>query len=398
MAIKPKPSATAEALKAATAALSGSQDDYRNHLLASGAIREALARAASDSDPTLGQFRTAKADVQKKLGTVFSDSMDLQDITDPRMREAIRERRSAEYGSENEKLGGLISDRQGSQDKMVDKFSSVFGALTGAKQFDVTQKEGGLNRATGEAHREEDRANQMMDVSSSRKFDSRFDDLTRREKEAQIAASNRSNRGGGGVITLEDQVKNPLLAFLSATGGKGRVQQKGGGFDFFDKSGKPITVEQAAAMVPGATKADLLSGKPPSDAQMRTQTSAISGLQSVQEIEKLLQGGITKTQLASSRNPVGAFLAGGKAQTYRNAARNAADVLARLRTGAAINDQELKLYTDFVPGSADDPGSARQKLSTLKLIFNALANGRRLTARDLQGGAAQADPSSYERP
>jgi hypothetical protein len=249
------PSAIELALKKASGAYNQAGQDYTSSLLAGGSIEQALRRAIGESDPTLGQLRTEKSAANQRLGTVFANSIDdLKGITDPTIREQIRARRSSQYGSEADRIGGLVSDLAGGQRDTAANLSKVFDATTSARQFDVTNKRQAMQDLLGEKN-----------TADERTFASRMDDLTRREKEASIESSKASAyramhpvSGGGDRVTLEEGIKNPLLAFL-AGGGK-RTQNEVGGYSFFDKSGKPITVDQAASMTPGGTRSDFLGG------------------------------------------------------------------------------------------------------------------------------------------
>lgn len=358
------------AVKRAQSDLDVSSEDYKRRLLASGSIPDAIRRQLNEADPTLGQLRTAHADIQKRLGTVFADTTpELSGVNDPRVREAIRARISSELGAEGSALAGKIDDVGGSFDRRVESLGNVYSAQTAARQFDVSSKQDALTRLLGQQGAEEDRA-----------FQSRMDDLDRQLKTAEIAATNRSNRGSGPAsVTFEDAVKNPLLAFLAA-GGK-RVQDEAGGYQFFGPDGKPITVDEAAAMTPGGTRSHFLAdSKNPADAAYsgakplsaeasKVLTNAQSGLSSLGELESLFTKGAGVRFLA--RLPFG--LGNPDAQQYQNATRNIYDVIARLRTGAAITKSEEDLYRKFVPGATDTPESARQKIERLRQIFTSLS-------------------------
>lgn len=391
MAISP----SAKALQDALAAYDPLAKDYKNSLIAGGGIRNALSQLATTSDPMLGQLRDSRADIQKRLGTVFSDSGDLAGINDPRIREQLRAQRSSSLGAENEALGGKIADLAGSKDRQVSSLGNVFDALTGAKQFGVTDAGRQVDAARTDQRTADQNALTSKNSAEQRAFEAQQNALNRANsiRTAQIA---HSGSGGGGV-TLAQGIANPLLAFLAA-GGK-RTADKTGGFSFFDPKGNPISVEQAASMAPGGTKADLLagssnpvdqrtvqqsSGKPPTAPQLAQQTSALSGLQSLQQIQDLLDKGISKGQIGAAKHGITSMIAGANAKQYRNASRNAADVIARLRTGAQINDSEMALYTSFVPGATDDPTTARQKLDTLKFIFTNLAQGTKPSYDQIQ--------------
>lgn len=376
----PVQSSFQDALKRAQDASDQAGQDYGASLQAGGTIPQAIAKLLAESDPQLAQMRTERSQAQQRLGTVFANSLDdLKGVTDPAVREAIRARRSSEYGSEAERIGGLISDRGASQDKQVADLSGVFNAMTGAKQFGVSQKRQALQDLLDEKK-----------TTEAQSFEGRMDDLTRREKEAAIKSSEASAYramhpiSAGNTVTMQEAVQNPLLGFLAA-GGK-RVAQPGtaGGFDFYDAQGNKIKVAQAAAMSPGSTVADLLagsanpsdqkliqqaSGKLTSPAAKQQQVNAASGSQSLSQIEKLLGGGISNKDMLTSKSGITSLFASSKAKQYRDAARNVANMVARLRTGAQINEKEMTLYLQFVPGPSDDAATRRQKIETLKTIF-----------------------------
>lgn len=386
----------AEALRRATESYGRSGEEYGKYILGGGTIRDALSRAANEADPSLGQLRGAKADVSKRLGTVFADSMDsLKDITDPRIREQIRARQSSEFGSEGERLGGLISDVGGSRDRTVDKFANVFGALTGAKQFDVEQKRTALDRATSASDKEE-----------SRRFESRMDDLTRREKEASIAASNRSNRGGGGagnIVTFQEAVASPLLEFLSK-GGR-RVQDQSGGYQFFDKSGQPITVDQASAMTTAGTKADFLAGsknkadetysgaKPSITAAAQKDINSISDALNV---IKTIEG--TSGKINTETGPLarlGGILRYGKSTVGLDPAATAfksnvgylSRVVRAMGEVGTLNEGDIARAKTLIPGIGDTKEEAANKISALRELLN-----RNLQQRQNPSGFS-ADPT-----
>lgn len=383
MATKAKPNPLQEALRRATASYDQGGKEYQDYLLAGGGIREALSRAIAEVNPQVAQVRKEHGLAQERLGTVFANSQDeLKGEADPFAREKIRALRSAQYTREAQGSGGTLKDLEADRAGQVDRFGNVFGAITSAKEFDVNQRKAALDRATGNVQRAEDRA-----------YDSRFDDLKRKEMEASIAAANRSNRGGGG-ITPTQMLNDPLLE-LAARGVR-RVAKADGGFDFFAPNGTPITVEQAASFTTFGTPAGLLagsssaqdqkrisdaSGKPISAEASKVITAAQSGLQSLGTLRTLLDEKSSGYTRGLAKLPFA--LGDPKGQQYQNASRNASDVISRLRTGAAINKQEEALYKKYIPGPFDTPESATQKLDTLQFIFENLASGKRPSAQDL---------------
>lgn len=377
------------ALQRATGGLEASEADYQSQVLAGGGIKEALARAIAEANPQVSQVRRERNLAQERLGTVFANSLDeLKGEADPFAREKIRALRSAQFTREAQDSGGRLQDLQADQAGQVDRFGNVFGALTSAKQFDVERKREALQRAAGNVQRVEDR-----------EFESRFDDLTRREKEASIAAANRSNRGDGPGLTFLQGLDNPLAQFIK--GGGKRIAKPDGGFDFVAPDGRKITVEEAAAMTSAGTPAELLigsrhaqdvkvisdsSGNPPSAEAAKIITSAQSGLRSLDTIKQLLPKDPKGNIRFFAKLPFGGLRP--DAQTYQNASRNISDVLARLRTGAQINREEEALYKKFVPGPLDTSESSAQKIATLEFIFKNLASGKRPSSTELQNVTA----------
>jgi hypothetical protein len=396
-AVSAPPDPYQEALRRAQEQYDQGSSDFRNSLLASGTIRDAIARAVAENDPLLSTLRTEKAAAQERLGTVFGNSLDdLKDITDPRIREQLRERRSAQFGSEAEQIGGQLSDLRGSQAATADKFANIFGATTQAKQVDLEQRKAALDRAVKSLDDETQRRFQQGQATEARRFESRFDDLTRREKEASIAATNRSNRGSGGG-SLADLIKlqnNPLAA-MQAGGYTRKISPDGVGFWFYDRSGKPVTVDQVANDI-GTNKAALLegsnnpkdqqiiqqsSGKPLSAAAEQQRINKLSGMQSLSTLEDLLNNKkISDKEMLTSKSGVSSLFASKNAKAYRDAARNIADIVARIRTGAQINEKEMELYLQYVPGPSDPPVVRKQKIETLKTIFSSAGSGAPTTS------------------
>jgi hypothetical protein len=245
------PTALEESLKKAKAGYDQSGQDYTASLLAGGGMQQAIQKLLAESDPALGQLRTEKAAAQTRLGSVFANSLDdLKDVTDPALREQIRARRSSQYGSEAERIGGLVSDVGAGQKDQAANLSKVYDATTSAKQFDVTSKRQAMQDLLDEKK-----------TLDQRGFESRFDDLTRREKEASIAASNRSG-GAGGLTALQLlglQDSNPL-GLAQMKGYTRQLAPDGGkGFWFYNKEGNPVPVDEVANAI-GGNKAALLAG------------------------------------------------------------------------------------------------------------------------------------------
>jgi len=64
-----------------------------------------------------------------------------------------------------------------------------------------------------------------------------------------------------------------------------------------------------------------------------------------------------------------------EAQMFKTAGNDITDSLARMRTGAVINDQEFKLYNSYIPKITDTPQNVQFKLQQLKSIFGGIYSG-----------------------
>lgn len=111
------------------------------------------------------------------------------------------------------------------------------------------------------------------------------------------------------------------------------------------------------------------SQKPLSAAQQQLQTNAQSGLSAVGTLEGIL----SKDPLA----PVKANLpiVGGRSP-YATAAREVTDVISRLRSGAALTEDEVKFYQTQLPQQFDSPETIQYKLNLFKNLFGKYANGQ----------------------
>jgi hypothetical protein len=196
----------------------------------------------------------------------------------------------------------------------------------------------------------------------------------------------RESFQGSPSLTLTQMSADPLLAFTAA-GGR-RVQKSDGGFDFFSPDGQKITVEQAVNMTGLGSKADFLKGsgsqsdiqaiqagqgKQLSATAKSQQANANLALQNISTLQSLLNKGIGAGTIFKAKLPYG--LGSKDAQEFQTAAKSVTDLLARMRTGAVINAEELKLYKSFIPGVGDKKEIRQQKLNNLKYVFEQLAGG-----------------------
>ena len=100
----------------------------------------------------------------------------------------------------------------------------------------------------------------------------------------------------------------------------------------------------------------------------KDQANAKAALQSLDTMESILQsdsGALAKTYL-----PFQGF--NENAQVLEQAALNIEDIIARMRTGAVINDEEAARYRKMIPRITDTAGTKAQKLSQLRQIFGSI--------------------------
>lgn len=120
------------------------------------------------------------------------------------------------------------------------------------------------------------------------------------------------------------------------------------------------------------------SEKPLSAEASKTVGNANSGLTSIGQLESIIAGqggGVSKATLVPGRDlfgNLGSNLLG--TAEFDNASKNLADVITRLRTGAALTDQEEAFYKAQLPQAFDSPEVISQKLATFRDLFSSVAN------------------------
>lgn len=106
---------------------------------------------------------------------------------------------------------------------------------------------------------------------------------------------------------------------------------------------------------------------------VKTRENANSGLRALKTIKSELYdtNGNLKTEVLQKAALPGSLFA----RKYETAVREASDVLTRLRTGAALNENEEKFYRSQLPTLLDltDPEAIDYKLKVIEDLFNALA-------------------------
>ena len=116
-------------------------------------------------------------------------------------------------------------------------------------------------------------------------------------------------------------------------------------------------------------KGFVYQGKPLRQEQQKTQENANSGLRALDVLEKEVKGPGGKLKTLKAKLP---FAPG--ARLLRSSANEVKDVLQRLRTGAAINDQELDFYESQIPSVIDDEKTINFKISIFRNLFEGLSS------------------------
>lgn len=135
------------------------------------------------------------------------------------------------------------------------------------------------------------------------------------------------------------------------------------------------------------------STKPLSAEASKVVSNAQSGLDSLATLESILQKDPSaqgKSAISGAFNPLGATGALLGTGGYEQARTNITDVIARLRTGAAITNDEASRFEKLLPQPADSPELVAQKLATLRDQFNMVANRTGPSGNDVSaslGGA-----------
>ncbi len=129
------------------------------------------------------------------------------------------------------------------------------------------------------------------------------------------------------------------------------------------------------------------SAKPMSAEASKVVTNAQAGLEAIASLKSTIEsdpGALTKTAIPGRglfSGAVGSALGTGSIDADR---QQIIDVIARLRTGAAISKQEEARFTQFIPQAFDSPEVQAQKLGYLERQFARVAQRSGGTSTDLE--------------
>jgi hypothetical protein len=123
--------------------------------------------------------------------------------------------------------------------------------------------------------------------------------------------------------------------------------------------------------------------------QQQFQNNALSALRDIGNIRQIIQqdpttalrAGIPGGSLAERVTGTGEFAA---------ARRNVVDAIARLRSGAAITEDEARRFSALLPAAFDTPELAQSKLDRLEMLLGSFANAQPASAGTLEEALLQA--------
>lgn len=128
--------------------------------------------------------------------------------------------------------------------------------------------------------------------------------------------------------------------------------------------------------------------KPMSAESAKTLSNAQTGLSALDQIEGQLQSDPSIQQrggISGAFNPFGAVSGVLGTGEYENARGQARDIIARIRTGAALTNDEAKAFDKFLPQPGDSQSTVQQKLGTLRSQFQYIMDNAGGAGTDLQG-------------
>lgn len=140
-----------------------------------------------------------------------------------------------------------------------------------------------------------------------------------------------------------------------------------------DAKSQAALLDNFSKLAAARDKLSARSSKPVSSATNQQIANATSGLQQISRLRNELStdpGLPNKNAGASLLGNFGRSVAG--TQAFNTAKNEIVDVLARLRTGAAISKQEEAQYKSMLPTAFDTPDTVNQKLSTYEQLFQGI--------------------------
>lgn len=164
-------------------------------------------------------------------------------------------------------------------------------------------------------------------------------------------------------------------------------------------------LNEASQMMPGASESEIMSlakmlmeqNSPAGGAvAAKDYNNAMSGLKDIASLESMMNSTSLAPQILGQGNLSG-LVGGQDYQIYQGAAKNVADLIARVRTGAQINEEEMRLYMkEFLPAWFEGPEAKQAKIDRIKSYFEGILSGQ-ITPADIpapKGATTPAQSSS----
>lgn len=191
------------------------------------------------------------------------------------------------------------------------------------------------------------------------------------------------------------EAEEPLLPPVDLASTEEAPQNQGSAFD----NGEEVQKAYLRALQAGDKEAAqlILAGyekfggatkeKPLSAEASKVVSNANSGLQSLAELQSIMEQdpSVRSKTLLPGRSMfggAGASILG--TSSYDTAARNIADVITRLRTGAALTESEEKFYKSQLPQAFDPPETVSQKMQMFQDLFSSVAGRTGTAGTDMQ--------------
>lgn len=160
--------------------------------------------------------------------------------------------------------------------------------------------------------------------------------------------------------------------------GSGATPQSGGQQEQLRQILGALMLSKAKSVSDIKAGFEMLQGpaaKPLTAEQQKIKSNAESGLRSLATVEQALEVDSfaplkSKVPILRGRTP------------YHTASKEIADVLTRLRTGAALNKEEQKFYEGQTPQPLDSPETIKYKIELFRNLFEQLAYGQQPAGLD----------------
>lgn len=223
-----------------------------------------------------------------------------------------------------------------------------------------------LDRAENREDREAERAERAAERAQSRV------DRANSELDSAIASgiSQLQNGEPWGVVWNRIKARFPLAKDEEIDSRLGTEWKQAGAYEAF--KGRQSEAKQS------------LSAE-----RMKLQGNVKSALTDIQKVRDMISKDDGLLIKAEAQIASGGKIPG-LAKDYYTAAYNIMDVISRLRTGAAINPEEISFYSQFIPRWGDDEQTIKNKLDRLEAYYNSFVSGREVmgTAPDQYNGTS----------